>query len=119
MNKFKKEAIKKLAKEKEGLTSEEVATEGERSALVTQLHNQLFPEESDFMMDSIEDAKGRRRGKNPRDQAYADKVNAKRKSLGVSPLKVNGMPADKTSVEYVEKITTGLEIGQIKELVDE
>ncbi|MGM0564203.1 MAG: hypothetical protein ACQES2_07730 [Pseudomonadota bacterium] len=32
---------------------------------------------------------------------YTDKVNARRQSLGVSPLAANGMPADNSSWAFV------------------
>ncbi|ALO34608.1 hypothetical protein CMT41_07670 [Colwellia sp. MT41] len=101
MNKFKKEATKKRAKEIEGLSIKQIEAKDERSALLTQLHGHFFPEETDFMMDSNVDAKERKRGENPMSQTYTDKVNAKREILGVPPIKDNGLPADDSSQKHI------------------
>lgn len=68
----------------------------------------------DFMMDSIEDAKERRSGKNSMNKDYANKVNDKRIKHGIRPLKENCYPADNSSNEHIEKITAGLNIEVIK-----
>jgi len=52
------------------------------------LHLELFPEEYDYIYDSIADAKDRRRGLNPMSQAYIDKTNERRISLGVLPFSI-------------------------------
>lgn len=100
MNKAKKEAARKLREAYENLSPEELE-EFERNrrieSLVKQIHHELFPEEYDFMMDSIADAKDRRRGVNPMRAEYTARVNARREELGVSPLGDNGMPTDKSS----------------------
>jgi len=117
MNKFKKEAANKRAKEIEGLSTKQIEAIDERSTLLTQLHAKLFSEETDFMMDSIEDARERKRGKNPMSHTYTDKVNAKRVELGVSLLKENGLPANNSSSIYIEKITAELNIVQIRKII--
>jgi len=118
MNKAKKEAVKKGNLENANLSNDEIVLKNERDALITAIHAQFFSEETDFMMDSIQDARDRRRGKNPKSQSYIDTVNAKRKKLGVSPLKENGLPANNSSQEYIETITGGLTIDQIRKLID-
>lgn len=95
MNKGEKEASKNEFRE-------------DKNVLLDKLHHALFPEDMDFMMDSIKDAKERKRGKIPMNIHYQEKVNTRRKSLGVLPLKENGMPADKSSKEYIIKITQDL-----------
>jgi hypothetical protein len=53
------------------------------------LHSTLFPKEYDFMYDSYADANDRKKGINPMNLAYADRMNQKRIDLGVSPLGSN------------------------------
>ncbi|KPQ01683.1 hypothetical protein [Marinobacter sp. HL-58] len=100
MNKAKKEAARKLREAYENLSPEELR-EFERKrhikSLAEQIHHELFPEEYDFMMDSISDAKDRRLGINPMSDDYTAKVNARREQLCVSPLGDNGMPTDNSS----------------------
>lgn len=52
---------------------------------MNELHLELFPEEYDFMYDSIADARDRARGKNPMSQSYIDEVNERRINMGVKP----------------------------------
>lgn len=83
-----------------------------RSLLLKELSNVLqaahFSEEYDFYYDSIRDAKERRRGRNPMSDEYTNRMNQKRKALGVSPLGQNGLPVDSSSNrkanEWAEKI---------------
>lgn len=67
-------------------------------------HGSIFPEEYDYIYDSISDAKDRRRGVNPMSEEYTDKVNERRRQLGISPLGKNGEAIDGGSGEYAEKI---------------
>ncbi|MCW8331888.1 hypothetical protein MD588_24110 [Photobacterium sp. SDRW27] len=46
-------------------------------------HADLFPEEYDFIGDSVTDARLRRRGVNPMAQSYIDAVNERRYQMGV------------------------------------
>jgi hypothetical protein len=109
MNKGEKEAYKNR-KEKQV---------EDKIKLLDKLHQSLFPEEFDFMMDSIEDTRDRKRGKNPMNIEYQEKINSRRESLGVLPLKENGMPADNGSKEYIVKITKNLTSSEIqKKLTD-
>ncbi|GGE69819.1 hypothetical protein GCM10011533_22740 [Streptosporangium jomthongense] len=109
MNRAKKEEAKKLREAYESMSPEELEEFERRrriKSLAEQIHSELFPEEYDFMMDSIADAKDRRRGINPMSDEYTAKVNARRKELGVSPLGDNGMPTDNSSwdVAHAEAI---------------
>ncbi|GAA3977732.1 hypothetical protein [Allohahella marinimesophila] len=99
MNRAEKEMAKKHAEERKGLSEAEYRQLDLAEALGRKVHYEMFPEEYDFKMDSISDAKDRRRGKNPMSSEYTDKVNARRKELGVSPLGTNGMPTDNSSEE--------------------
>ena len=51
-------------------------------------HLELFPEEYDYIYDSIADARDRARGLNPMSQSYIDKVNERRIKLGVKPYEI-------------------------------
>lgn len=100
MNKAKKEEARKLREAYENLSEEELQEfEQQRrfEALAKEIHFELFPEEYDHMMDSISDAKDRRRGINPISADYTTKVNTRRDGLGVSPLGDNGMSIDNSS----------------------
>lgn len=48
-------------------------------------HLELFPEEYDYVYDSVVEAKERAKGVNPMSQAYIDEVNDRRVSMGVKP----------------------------------
>lgn len=74
------------------------------SSQVRDLHRALFDEESDFMMDSMSDAKDRARGKNPMSQEYSVRVNNKRKAFGVSPLNAVGTAKDNSSEEFCAEV---------------
>lgn len=63
------------------------------------LYNCNFPEEYDFVYDSILESKERRQGKNPMHRDYNEIVNRRRLELGVSPLGKNGKPTDLSSEE--------------------
>ena len=58
---------------------------------VDSIHFGLFPEEFDFVYDSISEAKERRLGINPMSQQYIDAANSRRALLGVTNLPKNGM----------------------------
>ncbi|WP_351015713.1 hypothetical protein [Shewanella sp. AC91-MNA-CIBAN-0169] len=72
------------------------------------LHSTLFPEEYDFMYDSYADANDRKKGINPMNLAYADRMNQKRIDLGVSPLGSNGNKDHSTSIELCRDIVKNL-----------
>jgi hypothetical protein len=63
------------------------------------LHIELFPEEYDFMFDSILDAKERAKGINPMNSRYQEEVNKKRKLFGVPALSVAGNPVDDSTMK--------------------
>lgn len=107
MNRAKKEEARKLREAYENMSKkelEELDRKRQIEALARGIHHELFPEEYDFMMDSISDAKDRRRGINPMSEEYTERVNARRKELSVPPLGPNGLPTCKTSweVAYAE-----------------
>jgi len=79
--------------------SEKIALEKEEeiNEIVRELHFTKFPEEYDFMMDSIEDSKKRKKGINPMSEEYIQDVNNKRLKLGLDVLGLNGMPMDNKS----------------------
>ena len=76
-----------------------------------QLHKDLFYEESDSFYDSYADAQDRKRGKNPMNLEYQEKVNAKRKALEVSALDSSGLKVDDSSwhrcVEEIDALKKG------------
>ena len=69
-----------------------------------ELHAEIFPEEFDFMSDSIADAAMRRNGTNPMSEEYTTKINLKREKLGVSNLDSSGLPTDNSSQIYIENV---------------
>ena len=99
MNRVETYLAEKRAAERQGLSAEESRQLDQIENLTKQIHAELFPEEYDFMMDSIADAGDRRRGKNPMSSDYTEKVNARRTTFGVPPLGPNGLPTDNSSWE--------------------
>jgi len=97
MQRAKKEKLKKANQAREGKSEAEIAELDFNDHVLEKvkkrantLHHDQFPEEFDFMYDSLSDAKDRRRGINPMSQDYIDKVNSKRARLGVTALAENG-----------------------------
>lgn len=97
MNRAEKELAKKRAELCEQLREEKVLQMERAESLTRSIHQEMFPEEYDHMMDSISDANDRRRGINSMSAEYTAKVNARRSDLGVTPLGENGMPTDNSS----------------------
>lgn len=64
----------------------------------------LFPEEWDFMGDSIADAHNRSRGINPMSQNYIDHVNRKRKAFKVRPYYDGGTASEISSEHFCEEV---------------
>lgn len=111
MNRAKKEEARKNRQAREGLSDRQLeeleaneAHERKLAALAKNIHHEMFPEEYDFMMDSNSDATRRRRGINPMRAEYTERVNARRKQLGVPPLGSDGLPTCRTSwdIAYTE-----------------
>lgn len=71
---------------------------------VKELHNLLFSEEFDFMMDSIADSKDRSRGENPMSDDYINRINRKREAFGISPLTESGSRLDDSSELFCEEV---------------
>jgi hypothetical protein len=97
MNRAGKEMAKKRAEERKGLSEAECHKLDLAEALIKEIHYEMFPEEYDFMMDSLADASDRSRGKNPMAAEYTAEVDARRKELGTPPLGTNGKPTDNSS----------------------
>ena len=68
-------------------------------SLAERLHAKHFSEEYDDRFDSVSEAKVRRRRINPMSQGYIDKMDSKRRQLGVSKLGLGGKPQDNKSRE--------------------
>jgi hypothetical protein len=110
---FKKEEKRKHNEARKGLTEEQIAFldgEDEESKKIEELarkiHAEKFPEEYDFMYDSLPDANDRKRGINPMSAEYVEKIEQKRSDLGVSPLSESGMPtSDDTLKLCLEEAT--------------
>lgn len=99
----------KYLRQKEAETPPEIRLHKKR---VDRLQELLFKEERDALHDSSTDANKRASGQNPMDSAYTARINAKRESLGITPLAENGLPQDESSKEFCERVVTELE--QIK-----
>lgn len=52
------------------------------------LHLEFFPEEYNYIYDSVADAKDRSKGINPMSKAYIDKTNERRFNMGVKPFDI-------------------------------
>jgi hypothetical protein len=98
MNRFKREAKRKRDESRKGLSPEEIEILDKKESelnkiekLAHKIHIEKYPEEYDFMYDSISDANERSMGINPMSQEYIDRINAKKAALGVSKLSESGM----------------------------
>jgi hypothetical protein len=58
------------------------------------VHIQLFPEEYDFMMDSVADSNDRIKGVNPMSSEYVQRTNLRRQKLGFKPYEISGTNDD-------------------------
>jgi hypothetical protein len=90
---------KKREEAAKDLSAEEVRKMDLLEKLTKEVHFEMFLEEYDQQMDSISDAKDRRRGKNPMCAEHVAKVNSRRKALGASPLSENDTPTNNESWE--------------------
>lgn len=97
MNRLKKEELRKYNAKQQGKTTEEIAEMDAQekreeliNGIVRSIHAKLFPEEYDFMADSIDDADDRKKGINPMSDVYIEKVAERRRVLGFSPLSEAG-----------------------------
>ena len=70
---------------------------------ISNLHQELFAEEYDFMYDSIADSNDRAKGINPMSKEYQLKVAEKRRRLGVSQLSSSGRSVDDSSRELCKE----------------
>lgn len=85
---------------------------------IKRVQSLLFPEETDFMGDSISEAKGRRQGINPMSKEYQARVAERRVSFGVSPLTESGLAADNSSLEYTKKLLEEMTLEQINTFIE-
>ncbi|UZE97227.1 hypothetical protein [Alkalimarinus alittae] len=111
MNRFKKEENRKHTEARIGLSTPEIkhldsedATKAEINELAHKIHIEKYPEEYDHMYDSGVDCKERNKGINPMSSEYIAKVEAKRATMGVTPLSPAGMPVsdDSFKIAYAE-----------------
>lgn len=132
MNRYEKEQRKKRQKLLANLNTEQIeffeAIEELRDILnrfESKFHVTMFPEEYDFMYDDSVDYKARKRGENPMQESYQQKVNERRQKLGLEPLEDNGMVRYDDSIRYtkdkVNRLLTSEDQtlkAEIKELID-
>ncbi len=109
MNREKKEIRRKYNEARKGLTADQIIALDQEDIikekidnLARQIHSERFSEEYDFMYDSIADASDRRRGINPMNKEYIEKIRKKRAEFGVSQLSENGMPIANDTRELCE-----------------
>ena len=81
-------------------------TRNEITSQAQKIHMQLFPEEYQFMNDSIADASDRKSGINPMSQTYLSKVNVRRQRFGLSALDIYGYTVEGESLELCRKIVS-------------
>lgn len=100
MNRFKAEEARKRSEARAGQSDAEIealdreeARNAEILELARQIHADWFPEEYDYLFDSIADSNDRARGINPMNSVYIDVVSAKRRAEGAEPLSVAGLAA--------------------------
>jgi hypothetical protein len=98
MNRLKKEKQRKLLASLQYLTPEDrIAAnlankiECEVLDLASKLHLERFPEEYDYISDSVADSIDRKRGINPMSKDYIKQVADKRSKWGVSQLNEAGL----------------------------
>lgn len=114
MNRMKKieqerytEKTKNLNEDEKKIFDTVLELQEQYESLVHKLHTLIFPEEYDFMYDSIEEAEDRKKGNNPMRETYIKRINEKRKRLGVLSLNNDGMPSagvQESSMEYCKKL---------------
>ena len=113
MNRQMKEEKRKHDEARKGLSDEQIAALDEKDLLnskindlARKIHAEKFSEEYDFMYDSALDASDRNSGINPMNQEYIEKINKKRKELGVSPLSDVGLSVSNDTYELCVKEAT-------------
>jgi secreted PhoX family phosphatase len=82
------------------------------------LHDVLFSEEFDYMMDSISDSRDRSKGINPMSSDYIKRIEDKRNKLGVSQLGSDGMPVSNDSILFCEREMEAFEKNEKTEYTD-
>ena len=101
MNRFRKEENRKYQQARAGLSELEIKRldrEEMRQRMVFELarsiHEEWFPEEYDYLYDSIAEAEQRKNGVNPMSEDYITDVGTKRKTMKVNPLTESGKSAN-------------------------
>ena len=101
MSAYERALKKKRAEAIQNMTEEEIKIydltyrlQKEFDDMVSRLHQALFPEEYDFLLDDGVDADMRRHGKSPMSEEYTKAVNARRVKMGFLPLGEDGNPVD-------------------------
>lgn len=107
MNRFKTEQIRKRYDARKGLSPEDIEIFDKQDSelnkiceLARKIHIERFPEEYDFMLDSISDSNVRSMGKNPMNREYVERIKAKRTALGVSQLSQSGLPTSSDTMDF-------------------
>lgn len=102
---MKKEEIRKHKEARKGLTAEQVkvldareAVEGFIEKRARSIHAERFPEEYDFLADSVADASERGRGVNPMSAEYIAQTNKRREERSVKSLTASGYAASDDSL---------------------
>ena len=112
MNRLKKEELKQYNEATKNLGQEDkkiydlILQFNEKfESMAKQLQSTIFPEETDFILDSNVDAQERKRGNNPMTQEYIEKANEKRVRMGFQPLNESGYAVDSDdTLEYCKKL---------------
>lgn len=111
MNRFRKEENRKHQEARVGLSELQIKRldrEEMRQRMIIELarsiHEEWFPEEYDYVYDSIAEAEQRRKGVNPMSEEYMADVTARREAMNVSLLSGAGksISNDSWKIAYAE-----------------
>lgn len=80
---------------------------------VRTLHALLFPEEHDYVYDSIADLYDRRSGKNPMNEEYIKRVDNRRVAAGFKPLNSVGYPEDDEAMTFIKNAVELRDVGAL------
>lgn len=86
---------------------------------VRRWHGELFPEEYDFIYDSIADRKERLKGVSPMAQAHVERADAERAALGFGPLSISLDGPHRTTLAWVERMLREGRGGEMKAIFAE
>jgi hypothetical protein len=85
--------------------------------LARELHAALFPEEYDYMHDSVSEAKARLRGENPMGDKHVERVNEQRRQLGFTQFVVGPEGHNDDTFAWVKEQLRNGEEGRLREIV--